>query len=69
MNNSVKTRPQRRLTQAERDAFLANAADLPRGGVDHSEFRGYVFALLFSQSVNYLIPICVPSAKRELRIK
>ena len=45
MNNSVKTRPQRRLTQAELGAFLANAADLLRGGVDHSEFRGYVFAL------------------------
>jgi hypothetical protein len=27
MNNSVKTRPQRRLTQAELDAFLAKAAD------------------------------------------
>jgi NAD-specific glutamate dehydrogenase len=25
MNNSVKTRPQRRLTQAELDAFLAKA--------------------------------------------
>ena len=26
---------------------LTEAADLLRGGVDHSEFRGYVFALLF----------------------
>ena len=41
MHNYVKTRPQRRLTQAELDAFLAKAADLLRGGVDHSEFRGY----------------------------
>jgi len=27
MNNSVKTRPQRRLTQAELDAFLAKDAE------------------------------------------
>lgn len=33
MNNSVKTRPQRRLTLAELDAFLAKAADLLHGGV------------------------------------
>jgi type I restriction enzyme M protein len=44
MNSSVKTRPQRRITQAELDAFLEKAADLLHGGVDHSEFRGYVFA-------------------------
>jgi len=37
---SVKIRPQRRLTQAELDIFLERAADLLRGGVDHSEFRG-----------------------------
>lgn len=47
-----KTRPQRRLTQAELDAFLEKAADLLRGGVDHSEFRGYVFALLFYKRIN-----------------
>ena len=41
-----KMRPQRRLTQADLDSFLEKAADLLRGGVDHSEFRGYVFALL-----------------------
>src|SRR5450759_334047 len=49
---AVKTRPQRRLTQAELDAFLEKAADLLRGGVDHSEFRGYVFALLFYKRIN-----------------
>jgi type I restriction enzyme M protein len=43
---AVKIRPQRRITQAELDSFLEKAADLLRGGVDHSEFRGYVFALL-----------------------
>jgi type I restriction enzyme M protein len=47
-----RTRPQRRLTQAELDAFLEKAADLLRGGVDHSEFRGYVFALLFYKRIN-----------------
>jgi len=47
-----ETRPQRRLTQAELDAFLEKAADLLRGGVDHSEFRGYVFALLFYKRIN-----------------
>lgn len=52
MNNSVKTRPQRRLTQAELDAFLAKAADLLRSGVNHSEFRGYAFALLFYKRIN-----------------
>jgi type I restriction enzyme M protein len=49
---AVKTRPQRRLTQAELDAFLEKAADLLRGGVDHSEFRGYVFALLFYKRIS-----------------
>ncbi len=39
-----RTRPTRRLTQAELDTFLEKAADTLRGGVDHSEFRGYVFA-------------------------
>lgn len=50
--NGPKTRPHRRLTQAELDAFLEKAADLLRGGVDHSEFRGYVFALLFYKRIN-----------------
>lgn len=47
----VATRPQRRLTQAELDWFLEKAADLLRGGVDHSEFGGYVFALLACELV------------------
>jgi hypothetical protein len=50
--HAIKTRPQRRLTQAELDAFLEKAADMLRGGVDHSEFRGYVFALLFYKRIN-----------------
>jgi hypothetical protein len=52
MANSIRTRPQRRLTQAELDAFLEKAADTLRGGVDHSESRGYVFALLFYKRIN-----------------
>src|SRR5664279_539218 len=45
-------RPRRRLTQAELDAFLEKAADILRGNVDHSEFRGYVFALLFFKRIS-----------------
>jgi len=66
MNNSVKTRPQRRLTQAEVDAFLAKAADLLRGGVDHSEFRGYVFALLFYKRINDVYLENVAVLEKEL---
>lgn len=44
--------PRRRLTQAELDAFLDKAADILRGNVDHSEFRGYVFALLFFKRIS-----------------
>jgi type I restriction enzyme M protein len=47
----VLTRPRRRLTQAELDTFLEKAADILRGNVDHSEFRGYVFALLFFKRI------------------
>jgi len=43
-SNGIKTRPVRRMTQAEPDSFLEKAADILRGNVDHSEFRGYVFA-------------------------
>jgi type I restriction enzyme M protein len=45
-------RPSRRLTQAELDSFLDKAADILRGNVDHSEFRGYVFALLFFKRIS-----------------
>lgn len=44
--------PRRRLTQAELDAFLDKAADILRGNVDHSEFRGYLFALLFFKRIS-----------------
>lgn len=40
------------MTQAELDSFLEKAADILRGNVDHSEFRGYVFALLFFKRIS-----------------
>jgi type I restriction enzyme M protein len=49
---AILERPRRRLTQAELDAFLDKAADILRGNVDHSEFRGYVFALLFFKRIS-----------------
>ena len=52
MPNGIATHPVRRMTQAELDAFLDKAADTLRGNVDHSEFRGYVFALLFYKRIN-----------------
>lgn len=66
MPPTPKTRPQRRLTQAELDAFLERAADLLRGGVDHSEFRGYVFALLFYKRINDVYLENVAALEREL---
>ena len=65
-NASIRTRPSRRLTQAELDAFLEKAADLLRGGVDHSEFRGYVFALLFYKRINDVYLENVAALEREL---
>jgi type I restriction enzyme M protein len=50
--NSISTRPIHRMTQAELDGFLEKAADILRGNVDHSEFRGYVFALLFYKRIS-----------------
>jgi type I restriction enzyme M protein len=62
----VNSRPQRRLTQAELDNFLEKAADLLRGGVDHSEFRGYVFALLFYKRINDVYLENVATLEKEL---
>lgn len=52
MARTVVTKPLRRMTQAELDQFLEKAADILRGNVDHSEFRGYVFALLFFKRIS-----------------
>src|SRR5713226_5409901 len=62
----VKTVPHRRLTQAELDAFLEKAADTLRGGVDHSEFRAYVFALLFYKRINDVYLENVAALEKEL---
>jgi hypothetical protein len=62
----VATRPHRRLTQAELDGFLEKAADLLRGGVDHSEFRGYVFALLFYKRINDVYLENIAALEKEL---
>jgi type I restriction enzyme M protein len=40
------------MTQAELEAYLDKAADILRGNADHSEFRGYVFALLFYKRIS-----------------
>lgn len=65
-DQAIKTRPARRLTQAELDGFLEKAADLLRGGVDHSEFRGYVFALLFYKRINDVYLENVAALEKEL---
>ncbi len=52
MVSVIKLRPVRRMTQSELDKFLEKAADILRGNVDHSEFRGYVFALLFYKRIS-----------------
>ena len=41
-----------RMTQAKLDSFLEAAVDILRGNVVHSEFRGYVFALLFFKRIS-----------------
>ena len=44
--------PTRRMTQGELESYLDKAADSLRGNADHSEFRGYVFALLFYKRIS-----------------
>jgi type I restriction-modification system DNA methylase subunit len=58
--------PFRRMTQAELDAFLEKAADLLRGNVDHSEFRGYVFALLFFKRISDIFEEAVRNLAKTL---
>jgi type I restriction enzyme M protein len=48
----IVLRPARRMTQSELETYLDKAADILRGNADHSEFRGYVFALLFYKRIN-----------------
>src|SRR2546426_7063486 len=56
----------RRLTKAELDAFLEKAADILRGNVDHSEFRGYVFALLFFKRISDLFEESVRNLAKKV---
>ena len=58
--------PLRRMTQAELDSFLEKAADILRGNVDHSEFRGYVFALLFFKRISDIFEESVRNLEKEL---
>jgi type I restriction enzyme M protein len=54
------------MTQAELDSFLETAADILRGNVDHSEFRGYVFALLFFKRISDIFEESVRRLEKEL---
>ncbi|MCL4395263.1 MAG: type I restriction-modification system subunit M N-terminal domain-containing protein, partial [Chloroflexi bacterium] len=58
--------PTRRMTQAELDGFLEKAADILRGNVDHSEFRGYVFALLFFKRISDVFEEAVRRLARDV---
>lgn len=52
LESPIIVRPARRMTQGELENYLDKAADILRGNADHSEFRGYVFALLFYKRIN-----------------
>ena len=52
LETPIVIRPTRRMTQGELEAYLDKAADILRGNADHSEFRGYVFALLFYKRIS-----------------
>ncbi len=52
LDRPIIVRPTRRMTKAELENYLDKAADILRGNADHSEFRGYVFALLFYKRIN-----------------
>ena len=52
LETPIVVRPTRRMTQGELESYLDKAADILRGNADHSEFRGYAFALLFYKRIN-----------------
>ncbi len=52
LDTPIVIRPARRMTQGELETYLGKAADILRGNADHSEFRGYVFALLFYKRIS-----------------
>ena len=63
----IVVRPTRRMTQSELENYLDKAADILRGNADHSEFRGYVFALLFYKRINDCFEEDVRKQSAELR--
>lgn len=52
LDTPIVIRPTRRMTQGELETYLDKAADILRGNADHSEFRGYVFSLLFYKRIS-----------------
>ncbi|MCI4431809.1 MAG: SAM-dependent DNA methyltransferase [Burkholderiales bacterium] len=52
LETPIIIRPTRRMTQGELETYLDEAADILRGNADHSEFRGYVFALPFYKRIS-----------------
>ncbi|MCC7100616.1 MAG: SAM-dependent DNA methyltransferase [Rubrivivax sp.] len=52
LDTPIVIRPTRRMTQGELETDLDKAADILRGNADHSEFRGYVFALPFYKCIS-----------------
>ena len=52
LESPIVSRPTRRMTQGELKTYLDKAADILRGNADHSEFRGYVFALQFYKRIS-----------------
>lgn len=52
LQSPIVIRPTRRMTQGELESYLDTAANILRGNADHSEFRGYVFALLFYKRIS-----------------
>lgn len=52
LESPIIIRPTRRMTQSELESYLDTAANILRGNADHSEFRGYVFALLFYKRIS-----------------
>ena len=52
LETPIVIRPTRRMTQGELETYLDKAADILRGNAHHSEFRGYVFALLFYKRIS-----------------
>jgi type I restriction enzyme M protein len=65
-NNHSISIPLRRMTQTELDTFLEKAADILRGNVDHSEFRGYVFALLFFKRISDIFEEAIRNLARKV---